>query len=343
MSIAEHEQADPFAEIADEFVTEYRNGKYPRIEDYVERYPDLADEIRDLLPTLIMMEQVKSPEESNTALNNDQWSDLAGTQISDYRIVREIGRGGMGVVYEAEQISLGRHVAIKILPERRSLKSNHALRFQREAKAAARLHHTNIVPVFGVGEDKGLNYYVMQYIHGLGLDEVLDQLRQLRDHSSVPQHADNKSPASALRSNHLAQGLLSGQPTSATPASLASHSAMESAAIASGITGGLLNDQSEATRSNASSIAPSNAQPGISSPSSNNSRDPYWRNIARIGLQISDALQYAHDQGIAHRDIKPSNILLDIQNTAWITDFGLAKTEDEANITRSGDILGTIR
>ena len=86
----------------------------------------------------------------------------------------------MGIVYEALQESLGRHVALKVLPKSALLNPTYLERFRREAKAAARLHHTNIVPVFGVGEHEGLPYYVMQFIRGLGLDEVLDELRRLR-------------------------------------------------------------------------------------------------------------------------------------------------------------------
>ncbi len=87
----------------------------------------------------------------------------------EFRIVREIGRGGMGVVCEAYQGSLNRHVALKLLPEHGSLS-----RFRREAQAAGRLHHTNIVPVFGVGEHRGRAFYVMQYIVGRPLDRVLE-------------------------------------------------------------------------------------------------------------------------------------------------------------------------
>jgi serine/threonine protein kinase len=90
----------------------------------------------------------------------------------DFRIVREIGRGGMGVVYEAFQESLSRHVAVKLLREPADL-----ARFRREAKAAGRLHHTNIVPVHGVGEHGGRHYYVMQYIVGQGLDQALRTTR----------------------------------------------------------------------------------------------------------------------------------------------------------------------
>src|SRR5262245_17528114 len=87
----------------------------------------------------------------------------------------------MGVVYEAEQESLGRRVALKVLPVEVLGNSAQIQRFQREARAAARLHHTNIVPVFGVGEENGTHYYAMQYIEGCPLDEVLAELRRLRD------------------------------------------------------------------------------------------------------------------------------------------------------------------
>ena len=86
----------------------------------------------------------------------------------------------MGVVYEAEQVSLGRHVALKVLPRQLLVDARTKQRFEREARSAARLHHTNIVPVFGVGEHDGLPYYVMQFIQGLGLDDVLEELKCLQ-------------------------------------------------------------------------------------------------------------------------------------------------------------------
>src|SRR5262249_6825819 len=101
-------------------------------------------------------------------------------QLGDFRIIREVGKGGMGIVYEAEQLSLGRHVALKVLPRAMLLEPKAKRRFEREAKAAARLHHTNIVPVSGVGEHAGLPYYAMQFIQGLGLDQVLDELKKLQ-------------------------------------------------------------------------------------------------------------------------------------------------------------------
>jgi hypothetical protein len=104
--------------------------------------------------------------------------------IAGFRILREIGRGGMGVVYEAEQEVLSRRVALKVLPAHALVHSRQVHRFEREAKAAARLHHTNIVPVFGFGQQDGHHYYVMQYIEGSGLDLVLGEMR--RRHEAGP-------------------------------------------------------------------------------------------------------------------------------------------------------------
>src|ERR671935_430347 len=101
------------------------------------------------------------------------------THLGDFHILREVGQGGMGVVYEAEQVSLGRRVALKVLSQKTLRDAKQRARFEREAKAAAKLHHTNIVPVFGVGEHEGTPYYVMQFIQGQGLDAVLDELRRL--------------------------------------------------------------------------------------------------------------------------------------------------------------------
>jgi serine/threonine protein kinase len=107
-------------------------------------------------------------------------------RLGDYRILREVGRGGMGIVYEAEQESLGRRVALKALSATSLLDPKQVRRFEREAKAAARLHHTNIVPVFGVGRQDDHHCFVMQFIAGLGLEVVLAVVRELRDRSAPP-------------------------------------------------------------------------------------------------------------------------------------------------------------
>lgn len=164
---------DRLDELAAEFVDRCRQGECPTIAEYVGRHPDLADEIRDVFPTVAQMEGLKAQIEIDQQ-SSAQRGLIAGhvplTKLGDFRIIREIGRGGMGVVYEAEQMSLGRRVAIKALPLLSVGQPELVKRFQREARTAARLHHTNIVPVFGVGEAEGFHYYVMQLIDGIGLD-----------------------------------------------------------------------------------------------------------------------------------------------------------------------------
>ena len=131
------------------------------------------------------------------------------SQIGDYRILREIGRGGMGVVYEAEQISLGRRVALKVLPRQVSGDRMVQERFRREARAAARLHHTNIVPVYEVGQDGDVRFYAMQFIQGQGLDAVITELRRLRDRARSEPKIKAASGGQSLRprGEHSRQGI----------------------------------------------------------------------------------------------------------------------------------------
>ena len=125
-------------------------------------------------------------------------SETVSRRLGDYRILREIGRGGMGVVYEAEQESLGRHVALKILPGHLLAGARMRRRFVREARAAARLHHTNIVPVFGIGEADGTSFYAMQFISGMPLNAVLNEVKRRREGSRIVQ-ATRSSEARGTR------------------------------------------------------------------------------------------------------------------------------------------------
>ena len=127
--------------------------------------------------------------------------------LGDFRLLREVGRGGMGVVYEAEQVSLGRRVALKLLPASVFRDPVKKRRFEREARAAAKLHHTNIVPVHGFGEHDGTPYYVMQFIPGLGLDVVIDELAQLPGNSVAANPSRPLSKDRAEMSVALARSL----------------------------------------------------------------------------------------------------------------------------------------
>jgi serine/threonine protein kinase/tetratricopeptide (TPR) repeat protein len=260
---------DPLEQLVEEFACRCRDGQNPSIEEYAGRYPQWAEDIRVLFPAVLMMEQCKPRRESLPAADprpkGPRGPGWMPEQLGEYQLLREIARGGMGIVYEALQGSLNRRVALKVLPAH--LFGNETLRsrFHREAKAAARLHHTNIVPVFGVGEQDGLCFFAMQLIAGASLDTLVGSNEQ-RDRESA------------------------GQP----------------------------------------------APPGPGDPLST-------KGVARIGVQVADALAYAHSLGVLHRDIKPSNLLLDAQGTVWVTDFGVAKLIEEANLTQAGDLVGTLR
>lgn len=330
-------------QLAEEFAERYRRGERPTIAEYIQRCPEHAEEIRDLFPALVMMEDVAPVDtESFASFRTGGFTRSHPSQIGDFRIVREVGRGGMGIVYEAEQVSLGRHVALKILPRPVIPDERHLRRFEREARAAARLHHTNIVPVFGVGEEDGLHYYVMQFIPGLGLDDVIAELKRLKTHGgsgdSTPERScGDVSAAGAARSLlsgdfgrtviTAAAGDTSESDVPAPPSAAGETDTMQrSDTWADSWSGINLPGQSEADASASTAAA-----------------QTYWHSVARLGRQVADAMQYAHDQGILHRDIKPANLLLDMRGTVWITDFGLAKATDQQDITHSGDILGTLR
>jgi eukaryotic-like serine/threonine-protein kinase len=193
---------DPIEMLADSFLARFRAGERPSVEEYAAKYPELAAEIGALLPALVMLEQDKSGAAVASGTDAGRGPDASASgpssrQLGDYLILREIGRGGMGVVYESVQLSLGRHVALKVLPQQALSGATQAERFRLEARAAAQLHHTNIVPVFGVGERQGLHYYAMQFIQGQGLDVVIDALRGLRSAGEPGATGDTEAPGTA--------------------------------------------------------------------------------------------------------------------------------------------------
>ncbi|GAB5403347.1 MAG: hypothetical protein Aurels2KO_15780 [Aureliella sp.] len=196
------ENADPAAPVdqadldavAELFAKEIREGKSPQIDMYLEQYTDPSGQLRELLTSVKMIEQLK---EANTFTGDDDTVKATKTalpvisQLGDYTIVREIGRGGMGVVFEAMHQSLGRRVAIKVLAHA-GLQDNKQLhRFRTEARAAAGLRHSSIVPVFGVGNDDDTHYYVMDYIAGESLRSRIDRLAREKQTESTRQSTEH--------------------------------------------------------------------------------------------------------------------------------------------------------
>jgi len=168
-------------DVATEFLERRQQGDSPSIEDYAARYPELSDEIHDLFPVIEALDEVHRNARQSAARDATA-KPLRLTELGDFKILREIGRGGMGVVYEAEQRSLGRRVALKVLPKQSLLDPDQLKRFQREARISAQLHHTNIVSLFGIGEQDGFHFLVMEVIDGLSLQEVIARLQRDRRH-----------------------------------------------------------------------------------------------------------------------------------------------------------------
>jgi serine/threonine protein kinase/WD40 repeat protein len=316
-------------QIADEFAARHRAGERPRLEEYCERHPELADDIRSLFPALIELERAKA--EAGPELVVEFKDAPPFTQLGDFRLLREVGRGGMGVVYEAEQLSLGRRVAIKLLPASVFRDLSKKRRFEREAKAAAKLHHTNIVPVHGVGEHNGIPYYVMQFIPGLGLDSVIDELRRL------PAGRRMSEPTRLLSGGRSTMSVEPARSSEDKPAGAAATLAFESSPTPASN----MYDRSSVVLSGSGVHLPGQAV--SSADGSSGKKSTYWESVARIGVQVGGALSYAHKLGVLHRDIKPANLMLDLDGIVWVTDFGLAKLDDAEDLTHTGDVLGTLR
>jgi serine/threonine protein kinase/Flp pilus assembly protein TadD len=272
------------AEVADEFVARRKRGERPAVAEYARRYPQFAAVLCQVLQSLelVQLSSGSGPEVADLPAHEPEPG-----LLGDFRILREVGRGGMGVVYEARQLSLDRRVALKVLPFAAALDARQLQRFKNEALAAAQLHHANIVPVFGVGCERGVHFYAMQFIEGRTLAEVIGELRSA---------SAGGTPAGALAP--------SGPDGVPLPSTL--------------VLAGLSTERSTRTQE-------------------------FFRTVARLGVQAAEALEYAHKEGIIHRDVKPANLLVDARGNLWITDFGLARLRNETGLTRSGDLVGTLR
>ena len=190
-SSAEHQAV---GQLAEEFLGRWRRGEKPTVDDYANANPKHAARIRRLFPAMLLAENMGVPSSDNGRAKATPMP----TALGEYRIIREIGRGGMGVVYEAVQEPLGRQVALKVLAAMGLADPRFRERFQREARAAARLHHTNIVPVFGVGEHDGILYYAMQFIEGQGLDNLLREAQRARGRAFTRPGRDVTSVSSGM-------------------------------------------------------------------------------------------------------------------------------------------------
>jgi hypothetical protein len=322
------------AQVMEEYLTALEVGERPRPETFLARYPDLGPALARALEGLDFIRQAASQMHRSVAGAAPAGEEAnepdvqAGRALGDYTILREIGRGGMGIVYEAEQLSLGRRVALKVLPFASTLDPRQLQRFKNEAHAAAQMHHTNIVPVYATGCERGVHYYAMQFIEGHTLAALIAELRQLAGRDPAP-----GGDTSVARCG-LASRVLAGNER-ATPAGDADPQRT-----------GPYYPEAVQTRAGATTLGP--AEPRWSARSFQ-SRE-FFRAVAQLGIQAAEALEHAHQLGIVHRDIKPSNLLVQgapgVDNSGvrlWITDFGLAHCQSQAGLTMSGDLVGTLR
>ncbi len=165
--------------ILEEYLKELECGGRPSPEEWIARHPEMEDTLRAYLRELDQLHQAGLPKSFPSSENPAARVNGDRGRLGDYQIIREVGRGGMGVVYEAQQLSLDRRVALKVLPFAATLDSRQLKRFKNEAQAAAQLHHNQIVPVYAVGCDRGVHYYAMQFIDGQSLAEIIHELREL--------------------------------------------------------------------------------------------------------------------------------------------------------------------
>ena len=239
--------------------------------------------------------------------------------IDQFRIIRQIGRGGMGVVYEVEEGATGRHVALKVLPPAVAADPNVRQRFEREIRTTANLDHPNIVRVFTVGSWGKQPYYTMEYVKGVALDRVVERpvlATQIQALSATGHIGASSGTEQTVVVAKQEDTMIVAEPDKTVIVSKPDEEAEGEAEPKEG-------DESAEAR------LP-------------RSRD-YFRFIARVMRDSAQAVDHAHRHGVIHRDVKPANILLTQDGQVRVTDFGLALEVDSVSLTRTGATIGTPR
>ena len=348
---------DPVEQLLESFLARWRRGERPSLEEYAARCPERADEIRELFPALVEMEQLKPAVEAATgALERPSTRPRPAARpapphperLGDYRILRVIGEGGMGVVYEAEHESLKNRVALKVMhPRFRDRPELPAAVPDRGplGGAAAPHQHRAGLRLRRAGRHLLLRHAVHRRRRP---GRVLDDVRRLRaaaDGASPAGPADRPTTSrpsrSTVRVSAVTRGLLTGRFATA-PATPAGSEPPPTAALDDGPTDPTGVRGAPTTDRPRLLAGVRRAAPAASS-FAGQPESVYFREIARLGAQVADALDYAHRQRVVHRDIKPSNLLLDAQGNVWVTDFGLAKLVEGDDLSQSHDLVGTLR
>ena len=202
-SPASQAERDRLTQILDEYLVGLERGDPVEPDELLARHPDVADRLRGYLSGLALFHKAAAmgPPPSPPMIGG---LPQAGTELGDFRLVRELGRGGMGVVYEAVQVSLGRRVAVKVLPFAAAVDEKQIVRFKNEAQAAAQIDHPHIVPVFAIGQERGTHYFAMQLIGGQSLADLLGELRDETDSSRAEGLSASTSRSAETRDHVLA-------------------------------------------------------------------------------------------------------------------------------------------
>ena len=316
------ELQERLADILDSYLVSLEQGVPLDLERIKTENPELAGPLREYLEGLAILQNEGAElqiDRSTPSFRPDESTVPVAKQLGDFELIREVGRGGMGVVYEARQTSLDRLVALKVLPFAAMLDEKQIARFENEARAAAQLHHPNIVPIHGVGSDRGVHFYAMQLINGQSLQQII---RELRDDGAALQQEDGRdassqSPGLSRTVLDMGQDIRCEETRSFSPGT----------------------DSDRTIKVNLDS---GELQGGSGLSSRRVRSTPYIESIVRLIVQAADGLHAAHQYGVIHRDVKPSNLMLDEAGKLWITDFGLARFQTDNSVTRSGEILGTL-
>jgi eukaryotic-like serine/threonine-protein kinase len=311
-SSSAHLPEDPrVTQALEEYLAALEAGTCPDRQQFQARYPDIADELGDYLEGLEFLHRTAAQIQASSCGPSVGRSRVPADEyvptLEDYKILREIGRGGMGIVYEAEQRSLHRRVALKVLPLGATLDPRHLQRFKNEAQAVAQLQHPNIVPVFAVGCEQGVHYYAMRFIEGKTLRELIRESRRSEDpRAGATQCRGSRTDSTRIDNRQSTEdgSVRNPQPEIRNPKS----------------------GESRAPRPERTEVKGANV----------------FRQVAWIGVQAAEALEHAHQMGVIHRDVKPANLILDDQGQLWITDFGLARWTTDVALTITGDMLGTL-
>lgn len=308
-------------QVATEFFERLALGQSPQIEEYAQRHPEFADVIRNALTALQHVSDSMADGNSTRPAADEKYR----KRLGDFLIHRELGRGGMGIVYEAEQLSMGgRHVALKVLPFATMADATRLQRFRNEVQAAASLDHPHIVSIYSVGEERGVHFYAMQLIRGQSMATLIEALRKLKETGPLDESIVNEL-ATAATNNICAPAGSGTDPTED---------------LRKGGAGPIVSDRSRVEPIGISTIV---QEQGILSTKGSRHSKQYAIAVAELGIQAAEALEHAHQRGVIHRDIKPANLMIDGSVQLYVTDFGLAQMEQSTGVTMTGDLIGTLR